>query len=118
MHKRKKRNYKILAEALESSLKLQDIYEHISDRESVFVEIPSKELFVPRMTDKEIKDFEKTGLHKFYHGVYPNVIYVDNKIAFPVNSSLLQPYYQYLEIPRLYPGVGLGLRHPLDKSRA
>jgi hypothetical protein len=96
MHKRKKRNYKILAEALESSLKLQDIYEHISDRESVFVEIPSKEFFVPRMTDKEIKDFEKTGLHKFYRGVYPNVIYVDNKIAFPINSSLLQPYYQYL----------------------
>jgi MoxR-like ATPase len=96
MNKRKKRNYKIITEAIETSFKIQDIYEHISDRESVFVEIPSKELFVPRMTDKEIKDFEKTGLHKFYQGVYPNVIYVDNRIAFPVNSSLLQPYYQYL----------------------
>jgi MoxR-like ATPase/ribosomal protein L20A (L18A) len=96
MNKRKNRNHKILAEALEASFKLQDIYEHVSDRESVFVEIPSKEFFVPRMTDKEIKDFEKTGLHKFYRGVYPNVIYVDNKIAFPVSSSLLQPYYQYL----------------------
>jgi len=97
MKKRKNnKNNRILTEALEASLKLQDIYEHVSDRESVFVEIPSKEFFVPRMTDKEIKDFEKTGLHKFYRGVYPNVIYVDNKIAFPVNSSLLQPYYQYL----------------------
>jgi len=96
MQKRKNRRNRILTEALEKSFKLQDIYEHVSDRESVFVEIPSKEFFVPRMTDKEIKDFEKTGLHKFYRGVYPNVIYVDNKIAFPVNSSLLQPYYQYL----------------------
>ena len=96
MQRRKNRRNRILTEALETSFKLQDIYEHVSDRESVFVEIPSKELFVPQMTDKEIKDFEKTGLHKFYRGVYPNVIYVDNKIAFPVNSSLLQPYYQYL----------------------
>jgi MoxR-like ATPase len=96
MKRRKNKHNRVLTEALEASFKLQDIYEHVSDRESVFVEIPSKELFVPRMTDKEIKDFEKTGLHKFYRGVYPNVIYVDNKIAFPVNSSLLQPYYQYL----------------------
>jgi len=96
MQRRRNKNNRILAEALEKAFNLQDIYEHVSDRESVFIEIPSKEFFVPRMTDKEIKDFEKTGLHKFYRGVYPNVIYVDNKIAFPVNSSLLQPYYQYL----------------------
>ena len=85
-----------ISEALEYSFRLQDLYEHLSDRESVFIEIPSKEFFVPRMTEKEIKDFEKTGLDKFYRGVHPNVLYVDNKIAFPVNSSLLQPYYQYL----------------------
>jgi MoxR-like ATPase len=96
MKRRKNKRNRILNEALETAFKLQDIYEHVSDRENVFVEIPSKEFFVPRMTDKEIKDFEKTGLHKFYRGVYPNVIYLDNKIAFPVNSSLLQPYYQYL----------------------
>ena len=96
MQRRKNKHSRILTEALETSFKLQDIYEHVSDRDSVFFEIPSKEFFVPRMTDKEIKDFEKTGLHKLYRGVYPNVIYVDNKIAFPVNSSLLQPYYQYL----------------------
>ena len=91
-----KKSANAIIEALEVSAKLQDIYEYVSGRDLVFVEIPSAQLLVPKMDEKELKEFRKTGLEKFYRGVHPVVLYIDNKIAVPVNTSLLQPYYNYL----------------------
>lgn len=87
---------KSLQKILEFSYKIQDIYEYVSNRDVVFVEIPTSKLVVPKMTDKEVEDFKKTSLEKFYRGVYPLVLYIDERVAFPINSSLLQPYYTYL----------------------
>lgn len=87
---------KFLQKILEFSYKIQDIYEYVSNRDVVFVEIPTSKLVVPRMTDKEVEDFKKTSLEKFYRGVFPLVLYVEERVAFPINSSLLQPYYTYL----------------------
>ncbi len=85
-----------IQEIADLSYKLQDIYEYVSNRDLIFTEVPSTRVFVPQMTDKEIEDFQKTGLEKFYRGVHPVVLYVDQRVAFPINSSLLQPYYTYL----------------------
>lgn len=92
----KKRKRNPIAEALEFAGKLQDLYEYVSHRDLVFVEIPSVHFLVPRMEREEVEDFAKTDLVRFYRGVHPLVLYIDNRIAVPVNSSLLQPYYTYL----------------------
>jgi MoxR-like ATPase len=83
-------------EALEVSARLQDIYEYVSNRDLVFVEIPSTQFLVSPMSPEEVKAVQKTGVDKFYRGVHPLVLYVDNSVAVPVNTSLLQPYYDYL----------------------
>lgn len=85
-----------ILQALEMSSRLQDLYEYVAHRDLVFVEIPSSSFLVPRMEEEEVEDFAKTPIVRFYRGVHPLVLYVDNRIAVPVNSSLLQPYYSYL----------------------